>query len=155
MDPTHEFRISISGADVRKILIKQFNSPHAEVIVDAIFANVKDEDHFVSLLVNILNGNYPRVDYKVGQEVWIDKHALSLWRISEEKMEEAGMIFKDHIKGTIESIDLYNKYGIKVNYSCLDKLGQTTTENAHVRLDSICPCDSIPGEPAPGEDLPF
>ncbi len=119
-----------SKEDVIIALTKSMNISNAKGVATVI-ANVLS-DYEREMIIKSIAGIQPVAKYKVGDKLWAKMNSLYTWRFNIENCREKGIVFKDCLEVTIESIDLYKLAMYKVKYLCYKDDGSDITEEIDI-----------------------
>jgi ASC-1-like (ASCH) protein len=120
-------------------------------MTECIYQIVAKDAINLPILLRAAMGISPNVEYKSGDEIIVNKNALSTWTFDQEKMNEAGIIINDMMHVKIINIKTFDSYKYVVKYTYIDKADGETKESTS-NIDEYY----IQGiaEEFPGDDLP-
>ncbi len=132
--------VKIATDEIRKTLLSCLdkNNPHRELIATTIMEHLKITDMGLEQLFNAFSGLKPSVHVKIGDTVLVKYNNLPSWRMNEERMRNAGMIYRDtYIKGEVHSIDLLRKDSVCFKFTYLPNEGDAHSDTYYVNPELV------------------
>jgi len=116
-------QVTVTLDEIRAGLQKLIRSDHSRAITDVILGNLALSEIGLEQLYKAFNGIVPVCKFKVLDEVYVDMSVCASWQFDKEKMKDAKMIFKGHIKAQITEINIYKRQPLRLSYKYIDNSG--------------------------------
>jgi len=149
-DKIKDIAVQISYAELRQLLKKVLNTPHAELLSHVIMGNLDTSSHGLEQTYKAIQGISNELPWKAGQHVLVKKDGIYNSMIDWTKMEEQGLIHQGYMKGIISKVDVYSYSPVFVDIT-ITTATETKIYNTSIGLTYLRSGEQWPEE----EPLPF
>lgn len=131
--------IEVKTEDIKDALLTKMDrgDPNIILIVNTIVDNLVVTPRGISQLLMAFNGIRSLTNLKADDEVLIKFSEIITWNRDKQKMIDEGLVFQDHIKGKIVSINLQKLLPISVSYEGYNISGIKTDFEEDFKEDQI------------------
>ena len=129
MDKQVEIPISLSIIKDRlKNIFKSGGEPYPDLVTDVIIDNLETTEKGLTQLLLAFMGIQEKTAWVVGDECMVYPDKIPSYYYERKETEEAGLLYKGHLKGTIMDIDFTKKKSIKFRFRGMYKSGAKIEE---------------------------
>lgn len=153
-DKEKQIAVQISYAELRQLLKKVLNTPHAELLSHVIMGNLEVSSHGLEQTYKAIQGITNELPWKAGQHVLVKKEGIYNSSIEWTKMEEQGLIHQGYMKGIISKVDIYSYSPVFVDMKIVTAL-EIKDYNTSIGVSYLKPGEEWPENLKAEEDLPF
>lgn len=153
-DKEKTVNVELSYAEIRQLLKKILNTPHAELLSHVIMGNLDESHHGIIQTYKAMHGITNELPWKAGQHVLVKKEGIYNSSIDWAKMEEQGYVHQGYMKGIISKVDIYAYSPVFVDMKIVTAL-EIKDYNTSIGLSYLKPGEEWPENLKAEEDLPF
>lgn len=127
------FSIRLQQSDIKKGLQNIIVGPSAPYVIDVICEGLADSDFKVETLLKAMMGIEYKLNYKVGDKVFIRYDHTATWRHDKTKTElEFCTVKRGYIIAEIVSISPYKSTPYEIKYEAIDTVGNRLVDTYDV-----------------------
>lgn len=119
--------LDILQARLVKALVKG-GEPHAELVVKQILTNLELTEMGLAQLVYAFMGVEDELKWIAGDECMVSMEKFTRWQFEKAETEEAGLVYKGHMKGVVHSIDMRKKLSVEFKFTGIYSSGSEAKE---------------------------
>lgn len=116
-DKEKTVNVELSYAEIRQLLKKILNTPHAELLSHVIMGNLDMSNNGIIQTYKAMQGITNELPWKAGQHILIKKDGIYNSQIDWTKMEEQGYLHQGYMKGIILKVDIYAYSPITIEFT--------------------------------------
>ena len=146
--------VNVSYSEIRLLLKKVLNTPHAELLSHVIMGNLDVSSHGLEQTYKALQGISNELPWKAGQHVLVKKEGVYNSQIDWNKMEEQGHVHQGYFKAVISKVDPYAYSPIFIDMKIVTAL-EVKDYTTSISLTYLKQGEEWPENLKAEEDLPF
>ena len=150
--------ITITKEQIFKKLKSILKSEHAHLISKIIIDNLAITEVGLSQLYKSFTGVEDTVDFRLGDEVYVEWNQLNTWRFNKDKMIANGLLEQGVVRCTIIEINMCRNCSIQISHPYYrDADDEIQTDTSWVSPNKITPADDgiIDSNYELNNELPF
>lgn len=149
-DKEKTVNVELSYAEIRQLLKKILNTPHAELLSHVIMGNLDASNHGIIQTYKAMHGITNELPWKAGQHILIKKEGIYNSSIDWTKMNEQGYIHQGYMKGIISKVDIYSYSPVFVDMKIVTA-SEVKDINMSIGLSYLKPGEEWPEKLTPEE----
>lgn len=106
-DKQKSINLEISYSEIRNLLKKLLNTPHAELLSHVIMGNLDTTSFGLEQTYKAIHGISNELPWKAGQNILIKKEYTYNSQIDWEAMQDKGYLHQGYVKAVITKVDPY------------------------------------------------
>ena len=136
--PKKEYiNVQISVEELRAGLQKLIRSEHSFLISETIINHLAGTPVGLARLYQSMAGVRKTFKFKPLDEVYVDFHSLSTYKMDKDKMIASGLIVKDFVLCTVAEVSPFTDYPYKVKYTYIKPDGTKEVDDSWVKEDYL------------------
>lgn len=147
--------INVNVEDIQAGLRKLLRSEFAPLIAEIIIDNLATTEVGLDQLYLAFSGVKKQIKFNVLDQVYVKKSKCATWKMDEDAMKKADMIFKGAVRAEITEINPCKKDPIAIKYNIITSTGETE-EYLHTRIspeDAVL--NAVDFLESKDDDMPF